>query len=124
MGEKSTASVMLVLLGAPVLGSGCESRLRSSSDECRPVKHRGGCEATKSICWLVNFPKELGDAHDKARLYFDNMNNHVRRRSKHIDIKYELVKALFKLESVNFKDRIADYLRPLGAAGQLVGLWL
>lgn len=79
-------------------------------------------EATKEIIWATTFLTELGVKHLKPTLLIDNQstihlikNHDVKRRSKHIETKYHLVRqnyaqGVFELAHVGSKEQLADPL--------------
>lgn len=122
--RKSTSGVLVTICDSPVIFvSKQQSTVAQSSSEAELIAAN---EATKEIAWLTTFLKELKIDHTKPKLFVDNMgaihmtkNNEVRRKSKHIDLKYHYVRlkyleGLFDIVYVNTADQKADFLtKPL-----------
>ena len=123
--RKSTSGVIIFLNRCPIIFvSRQQTTVAQSSTEAELI---AACEATKELMWLVSFLSDLGLTHSKPTLYVDNKstialikNNDTKRRSKHIDIKYHLVrekhlKGSFDLQHVGSNCQLADYLtKPIG----------
>jgi len=124
--RRSTSGVIILLSGCPIIFLSRQQTVAAqSSTEAELI---AAWEATKELLWLVNFLSELGFLFSTPTLYIDNMStiawikrNNSRRKFKHIDVKYHLVRehyelGTFHLEHVESKQQKADFLtKALGA---------
>ena len=110
----------MFLGGSPVIFvSKQQATVAQSSTEAELIAAN---EAVREIAWVTTFLKELDVQHKRPTVFVDNMgvvhmikNNDVRRRSKHIDIKYHYVRlkhqeGLFDVEHIGTSDQRADFL--------------
>jgi len=119
--RRSTTGVLISTGGgsAIIFASRQQNAVALSSTEAEFV---AACEASKELTWLLMFLTELGVEYSQPTLHIDNRsaialikNHDVKRRSKHIDIKYHLVRqkyreGLFALEHVETDNQAADLL--------------
>lgn len=130
--RRSTSGVLIMINRSPVVfASRQQTTVAQSSTEAELI---AACEAVKELIWLLNLLKDLGIEHEAPTLFVDNkstisliMNNDIKRRSKHIDVKYHLVRikyqeGLFELEHIESKLQCADFLTKAIGRDQLKSL--
>lgn len=116
----STSGTFGLLFDAPVIfTSRKQTNIALSSCEAEYV---AACEAAKEIKWLTNFLTELDVKFDKPKMVVDNqstikqiVSGDIKRRSKHVDLKYHFVREEFKnnsfdIQYVESENQISDYL--------------
>ena len=116
----STTGVIVFLCGSPVIFvSRLQETVALSSTEAEFI---AAYEAAKEISWLSTLLRELKIDFEKPSLFLDNKstihlikNRDVKRRTKHIKIKFHYVReeylsGSFDLEHVGTKEQRADFL--------------
>ena len=130
--RKSTSGVIITICGSPIIfSSRLQTNISQSSTEAEFV---AACDAVKELAWLTGLLGELGVQYNRPTLYIDNMstiklikNQDVKRRSRHIELRYFYVRQCYKenkvsIEHVTTTKQLADFLTKRLGAKQLAEL--
>lgn len=120
-----TTGALIMFGGGPIVF--CSRKQDAVAQSSTESEYIAASEAAKEIKWLTQMLTELKIEYETSTLSIDNQstikqikNGDIKRKSKHVDIKYHFViklhrENIFKLQYIHTLDQPADiFTKPLG----------